>query len=173
MIVPTAAACGALTSSEFGLKPTDTGGPPQPQPNRSSPSKQNLHTRAKCVRVILCSIMLWKVLIFLLFGIRAGAHLQTPLPSHSHAFPFAYQGIPPGFGASTLGEAFAKLAVSDIDPTAAASFVPAVRSLDALRKDVYSVLTHPAYPRHSVRVKKSSICDGAECVCIRLRLALV
>jgi hypothetical protein len=117
--------------------------------------------------------MLWKVLILLLLGIRAGAHLQTPLPSHSHAFPFADRGISPGFGAPTLGEAFAKLAASDIDPAAAVSFAPAVRSLDALREDVYSVLTHPAYPRHSVRVKKSSVCDGAECVFIRLRLALV
>jgi hypothetical protein len=32
--------------------------------------------------------------------------------------------------------------------------------LDALAVDAYTTLSHPAYPSHSVRVKKSSFCDG-------------
>lgn len=39
-------------------------------------------------------------------------------------------------------------------------FAHAVESLSALSSDFFTALDHPAYPKHSVRVKKSKFCDG-------------
>jgi hypothetical protein len=39
-------------------------------------------------------------------------------------------------------------------------FTP-VEDLNSLNEDVYTTLAHPAFPKHSVRIKKSShFCDG-------------
>jgi hypothetical protein len=108
----------------------------------------------------------------LVLGVWASAHAQTPLFA-----PRVHTGLGskgwtasanfPNLGAPTLGAAFAKFAASEIDIRAATSFAPTVRSFDALSESAYTVLSHPAYPRHSVRVKKSRFCDGGvECVCL-------
>lgn len=44
-------------------------------------------------------------------------------------------------------------------------FKPDVHQLETLRADTFATLRHDAYPKHSVRVKKSKFCDGdVECV---------
>jgi hypothetical protein len=113
------------------------------------------------------------ILALLAFGAAAPAQLQVPLSSSSPYNPFSHsppsQDRPgrddPRFGAPELGATFAKFAASKVDPLEAAAFSPVVHSFDTLREDVYSTLAHPAYPRHSVRIKKSHICDGCvKCV---------
>jgi hypothetical protein len=116
--------------------------------------------------------MRWATLSLLVLGVCAAAHLQTPLFAprpHAASKSSKGNGDFPGFGAPSLSGGFAKLAASEIDIRAAAAFAPTVRSFDELSESAYSVLTHPAYPRHSVRVKKSKFCDGSV-ECVRLLL---
>jgi hypothetical protein len=113
--------------------------------------------------------MIWTALVALAFGACATAHShsQSPFSTYAHGSSGRKNdgATTPSFEQTTLGDTFAKFAASEVDMHAAAAFTPAVRSFDALSESAYSVLTHPAYPRHSVRVKKSKFCDGGvECV---------
>jgi hypothetical protein len=46
------------------------------------------------------------------------------------------------------------------DDVSAGIFRPVVEDLRALNDERFTTLRHPAYPEHSVRVKKSKFCDG-------------
>lgn len=72
-------------------------------------------------------------------------------------------------GAPVLGRAFdaarqAPIGAGFTSPGAAYDdglFTPVIESLSALREDRHTTLVHPAYPKHSVRVKKSTFCDAS------------
>jgi hypothetical protein len=88
------------------------------------------------------------------------ARFQTPfgsgghLPAHVHA---AHRPTPK-YGSAGLGESFTRLAASDIDTAAINAF--ARQDISSLSQDDFTTLTHPAYPRHGLRLKKSRFCDG-------------
>jgi hypothetical protein len=108
------------------------------------------------------------VLSALVFSASANLHGsrgQTPFSFgsalHGHATSAStksHQG--PGYGTPSLGEAFTRFASSEVDASALKAFAPSITSFDALSEEQYTTLSHPAYPRHGVRVKKSSFCDG-------------
>ena len=50
-------------------------------------------------------------------------------------------------------------AASAFDPFDAALFTP-IEDLSLLTTDTFTTLTHPAFPRYNVRIKRSDWCDG-------------
>jgi carboxypeptidase C (cathepsin A) len=65
-----------------------------------------------------------------------------------------------------LGKAFEQLRISDIatvhGPATTTNQGDDLPSTDfaALAHESFTTLSHPAYPKHSVRIKKSNFCDG-------------
>jgi hypothetical protein len=96
---------------------------------------------------------MWSRLIAL--GVLALQAYSRMLPSFDHTDWHATHEARDGL---TLGDAFAALSASDVDASAAHAFVRT--GMDALSVENYMTLAHPAYPRHSLRVKKSRFCDG-------------
>jgi uncharacterized phage-associated protein len=90
-------------------------------------------------------------------ALRAAAHSQAPFSS-ARAHAHTAHASTPKFDAAALGNAFTKFAASPVNLSAARVFVRT--DMGALSADAYTALTHPAYPRHGLRVKKSRFCDG-------------
>lgn len=91
----------------------------------------------------------------LAFSATAGA-------SHPHR---AQQPFPDFVGAPALGKTFDFTRQAPISPGLAGGaydeglFTPAVEDLSELRTERFTTLQHPAYPKHSVRIKQSKFCD--------------
>jgi hypothetical protein len=99
--------------------------------------------------------------ILSVFILQVVSQLQQPLSFESarQTQQRISQASLPSFGAPFLGDAFIKFAASHVDASAINSFRTA-GSFDALSEDDFTALTHPAYPKHSVRVKKSRFCNS-------------
>ena len=87
--------------------------------------------------------------------VAATAHKPS---SFSAQHPFLSGATKPG---ATPGEWNKAAVLPDLRGQANnGAFSPSVEELDALSHHVFATLQHDAYPKHSVRVKKSKFCDG-------------
>ena len=67
------------------------------------------------------------------------------------------------FGGGRRPEVKGKIDVGrplEFDPFDASLFTP-VETLSVLSTEQFTTLAHPAFPKHSVRIKKSDWCDGS------------
>ena len=76
----------------------------------------------------------------------------------------ALKPFPDFVGAPALGKAFDLARQAPISPGLAGAydeglFTPVVEDLRELRTEGFTTLQHPAYPKHSVRIKQSKFCD--------------
>jgi carboxypeptidase C (cathepsin A) len=101
-----------------------------------------------------------QIAVVLCFVLHANTQLKTPLSLGTPPYTHIKSSSVPSLGAPTLGDSFIKFAASHVDVSAAKAFNPIVTSLNKLKEDTFTKLTHPAYPKHGVRVKKSKFCDG-------------
>jgi hypothetical protein len=107
-----------------------------------------------------------KLMLFGALALRVSAHLQTPFTSGSGSGSSTHGEASheinsfPGYGAPVLGDGFKRFAKSDVDTTALHTFHTRPElDINTLSEQAFTTLTHPAYPRHGVRVKKSRFCD--------------
>lgn len=106
------------------------------------------------------STMFQRRLAGLLAGLLAAG---LPLLAQSQQYPF--------LSAAGLHKPSKQYALSDpsgyqltLAPFTNDSFSP-FGTLDTLSAEAYTVIGHPAFPNHSVRIKKSSFCDSSvKCV---------
>lgn len=123
------------------------------EPNRAL--RRRRRRRVTSTMLTLLSVSL------LAFG--AATHASSSPWASTHTAPF------PDFGGSpVLGRTFDAARQAPITSPGAGAmgasyddgmFTPVVESLRDLRADRYTTLSHPAYPKHAVRVKQSTFCD--------------